>query len=287
MLQFRRDRALRHCPAAFTLIELLVVISIIALLISILLPALGAARNAARQMKNSTQQRGIHQSMVAFASENDERFPGIVSRSLIADDALFDDADVDTYTAGAGQTLRIGGHVNARFAILLEGGYLSPEVLISPIELDENRVEWVPDPVATYGSELGPRDYFFSYALPQLLSGNDLNRLAEQRAAEWSLNLNSKAIVVSDRLLNVPGMNIGSPLNHASLWSPEPDGWEGTLVFNDNHTEYATSSFGENIGYGTFSGFASVNIFNVGNPGNRDIKPRQISQGISGTTQDP
>lgn len=59
----------------FTLIELLVVISIIALLVGILLPALGAARKSALDLKCKTQLRQFGIAFMAYATDNRDTLP--------------------------------------------------------------------------------------------------------------------------------------------------------------------------------------------------------------------
>ncbi|QDU71330.1 type II secretion system protein [Mucisphaera calidilacus] len=59
---------------AFTLIELLVVISIIALLIGILLPALGAARNTARNIACLSNVRQLAIANYSYATDNNEYY---------------------------------------------------------------------------------------------------------------------------------------------------------------------------------------------------------------------
>src|SRR5690606_35192488 len=106
-----------------------VVISIIALLIGILLPALGAARRAARQVQNSGQIRGIHTGMTIFAQGNNGWFPGRTAKT----------EQTTTQTTIAGARVQTGAHVQARYRFLVEERLFTGEYANAP---GDRRIPW-------------------------------------------------------------------------------------------------------------------------------------------------
>ena len=94
-----------------------IAIAPLALMVGIMLPALGAARRAAQQMKNTTQLRLVTQSMITDSTNNRGHYVGL--------DKFGDPVDLT---------------VEGRFTHLLDQNYFTPDALISP---SETKTPWV------------------------------------------------------------------------------------------------------------------------------------------------
>jgi len=215
---------------AFTLIELLVVISIIALLIAILLPALGAARETARRMQNSTHLRGIHQGLYNYSQENKGYYPGIVLTANGPDTLNNTQFPLAFPELGSGV---INSETNrGRMGILVVKGYITSEYAISPSEINSAMTPWQQGTDFTEANN--------SYALLNIQD-------RQGRRLEWQDTANSQAFIGSDRNTTKP-TNISAPESvHTEVGSGE---WAGGVVWNDGHTAFEQSHIMETTRFG-------------------------------------
>jgi prepilin-type N-terminal cleavage/methylation domain-containing protein len=108
-LSYRKDAIMMstrtHRGRGFTVIELLVVISIIALLTAVLLPAIGKARDSARQTLSKSNLRQLGAAHATYAAEWSDRQLTMVANTFAAYGASPEAANIDY-----GERTGLGGH---------------------------------------------------------------------------------------------------------------------------------------------------------------------------------
>lgn len=188
MQRYCQYRSRQTFLKAFTLIELLVVISIIALLISILLPALGAARHAARTLRCATQLQQLGRSIATYTVDSDDYYP--LSSTSLAFNAPYNNFSWD-------DALGVGGYDGRSIdSVVLPG---NATITAQPSELYECPLDNVPRDLPIQH----PRSYGMNEL--RLNAGGDI--LGQRRGVSAGVNYASPTKPVS---LRVSAVTAGS-----------------------------------------------------------------------------
>lgn len=241
----------------FTILELIAIIASLVVGYVAAVPQLGQARGQARELKDSTQLRGITQACAIWAQHNQERYP--MPSRVDRDGAVLPRPD-----GLNGIDLRLDTTGNA-LSMLMWNGFFPVELAVSPSEVGNVQV------MANFNSAapptaVRPRDAFWDPAfrgtaldewggkVPGAAGDASHNSYAQMayhgtREVMWSNTFSAREACWGNR---GPAYTLDQ-----GTWTPladnpfgdgsttnrihgAPETWEGNVAFNDQHVEFLT-----------------------------------------------
>lgn len=277
-----RPLSLSSSPArgrGFTVAELIVVILVVVLLVGILLPAMGGRRRGvSRQMRDSIQVRGVVQSLVVWASNNNGRYP------------MPSELDLEGRTvAEPGRAKDTTANI---LSLLIFNGNISPENLVSPLEantaqvklstnyqytrpaaaLEPDKALWDPafrgtpiDRPALAGVVAGVGNNSYAHAMP----------IGERLKKQWTDSYSSTDAVFGNRGPTYTADDSGASM---AKWPLMPGAtgtssntllihggrttWEGNIGYNDGRVVFETKPNPDGLSFRRLDGtLGSDNLF--------------------------
>lgn len=243
-----------------TLIEVLLVVGVVfvvgvALAVAILLPSLGRARSMARQVKDSSQVRGIEHALVVWANQNQGFFP-LPSKIDKLDTTVRERGAAKDHTANILSILIYGGHISTDMTISTSESHASaiqpdmnyqfndPSAAANPVN-----ALWDPAFSADFtGGKIGNTSY--AHLLP-----------AGPRKKHWQDNINGTQPIIGNRGPEIVSYTRAKPgrispvyadaKSYTFLIHGSRSSWEGNVAYNDGHVSFEIRLDPEAVTYPT------------------------------------
>jgi prepilin-type N-terminal cleavage/methylation domain-containing protein/prepilin-type processing-associated H-X9-DG protein len=212
----------------FTLIELLVVVAIIALLIAILLPSLGKARELSQRSTCAANIRGVMQSMILYANDNQDCYPYLGTSQTLTQASNPIGAQAGGLMLSMFFLVGNGNTAPKQFVCKSDPGNITPS--LSPSATAVTTPIYIPySPIYWTNNE---NSYSYSWAYPYANSAI---------ASWWRNTMDAGAPIGAD--MNPGGAKDTTSTSRTVYNSPNHQ-WEGqNVAYADGHADFSRTRF--------------------------------------------
>jgi len=237
---------------AFTVIEFIVIIVAVLVIVAVLLPTCSSRRpHGVRQIKDSSQVRGIVQAMSIWASNNKDSYP-LPSAIDLDGDTVPDEGRAKDTTANI-------------MSLMLYNGSVPTDLLISPAEANPNIQQYTGYEFNSPKAAVRPDKALWDPAFNVDFTGKKPGGFSyahlmpnDERLARWSNTFSATEAVLGNRgpaiasvtkksrpivMATVKDTNSFTFLMHGARST-----WEGNIGFNDSHVDFKTDYSDESLG---------------------------------------